>query len=67
MAMGTFERRCEDCDGTGLFRLDDSTPEEKCELCDGTGFAATPLGREVLELVRHNLRNILEELERPCD
>lgn len=46
-----------------LFRLDDSKPEEKCELCDGTGFAVTPLGREVLELVRHNLRNILGEAD----
>ncbi len=46
-------RRGEHEDGTGVWR--------DCGRCGGSGFATTALGEKVLDLIRHNIKRLIDE------
>jgi DnaJ-class molecular chaperone len=50
-----LESACPMCNGSGRFNYD------KCGACSGTGYVATKTGKQILSLVQHNLRRLLEE------
>jgi hypothetical protein len=35
----------------------------RCLLCNGTGIVPTELGKEVLSLIKHNLKYFIDDLE----
>ena len=52
-----LELKCSRCEGEG----GDDDPEYgwvKCSVCDRAGYVATPFGRRILSLVRHNLFHV---------
>jgi DnaJ-class molecular chaperone len=59
----TLEVRCPVCDGQGYYRPDGSAEIRECFACDGAGFKPTELGRQVLELMRHNLRPMFQRMQ----
>ena len=51
---------CSSCKGNGRL-VAPSGRLLKCGYCDGSGFKLTDFGEEVLEIVRRNLRSMLED------
>lgn len=50
-----FEKKCESCKGEGIF-----PSIGVCGTCNGSGFEPTELGDAILDLISHNLENILK-------
>ena len=59
--LAALEENCPLCRGSGLDNLDPSE-QGRCPVCDGAGSAPTEVGEAVLRLVRHNFRQMFEEL-----
>ena len=43
-------------EGTGRWR--------RCDACNGSGYAPTEFGERVLELMRHNFKPMLQDIDR---
>jgi hypothetical protein len=54
-----LEYPCEECRGTGGYHLDAGW--RNCANCQGAGYVPTTFGERILELVRHNLKPILQD------
>lgn len=52
--LSDLESQCDDCGGrAGSW---EGRQWEPCGSCDGRGYLPTPLGEQILRLMRHNLR-----------
>jgi hypothetical protein len=60
-----LERPCSEC----LGECGEQTEAgwEPCWICNGTGFVATPLGQQILQLMRHNFRQMFERIQNGDD
>ncbi len=58
-----LEIRCDICNGRGSF-VNGLQGEIRCDVCKGAGYLPTQLGAKILDLVRHNLRLMLEDSRR---
>lgn len=54
-----LEVKCDVCDGRGWRHSYDG--ERRCGVCDGAGYVPTGLGEQILALMRHNFRPMLED------
>ena len=52
-----LEVQCNYCSGRGRFGRD------QCDACDGSGYVPTELGSRILDLMRHNLRPMIQEAD----
>jgi hypothetical protein len=62
--LGLLELPCPACGGRGRYRPEGVTDVRDCFVCDGAGFKPTELGKQILELMRHNLRPMFERMTR---
>lgn len=56
----TLEKKCDTCDGEGGWYSDGGygTDWRYCGECSGAGHVPTPLGQQILDLIRHNMPNL---------
>lgn len=54
-----FEELCVVCKGRGKHR--GYHGDERCDTCDGAGYTTTEVGQRILDLMRHNLKPMLED------
>jgi DnaJ-class molecular chaperone len=55
-----LEKQCVYCAGTG-HRDNGPFTNDKCSWCDGVGYIPTQLGAEVLALMKHNFKSLLNK------
>jgi DnaJ-class molecular chaperone len=62
---GALECPCETCEGKGGWFSSGGYGKDwtYCGACAGAGHIATPLGRKILELIRHNMPNLTGQVE----
>ncbi len=56
-----LEALCQRCDGEGTIGYADGK-RYRCPVCNGAGYEPTEFGRRVLDLMRHHLRPMHEDL-----
>lgn len=56
-----LEEKCEKCNGTGWYS-EVRGDRERCGLCEGAGYVPTAFGEQVLALMRHNFKPMLEDV-----
>lgn len=55
-----LEMKCPDCSGSGKFNDSElKDGEDDCCKCNGSGFVPTPDGKQILELLKHQSRVVI--------
>lgn len=57
--IGSLENRCEQCKGDG--GTNEYSFWATCDNCQGTGYIPTQNGEAILELIQHNMKNLLRQ------